>query len=123
MVWRPPVLSAGKFLEFWGSIVDRSFLPRFVNCREFVNADLIAAGLSPFDPDSQAVATGRLMLLRIDELVCARQSFGFETTLAGRIHARRRTSNSTGDRETPFFGWESGISAHSIATLPMTGTS
>ena len=84
-----------------------SFLPGFVNCREFVNADLIAAGLSPFDPDSQAVAAGRLMLLRIDELVCARQSFGFETTLAGRIHARRLTSmkSEAGYRVVLFFLW------------------
>jgi hypothetical protein len=84
-----------------------SFLPGFVNCREFVNADLIAAGLSPFDPDSQAVAAGRLMLQRINELVCARQSFGFETTLAGRAHARRLTSmkSEAGYRVMLFFLW------------------
>lgn len=51
-----------------------TFLPGFVNCREFVNADLIAAGLSPFDPDSQAVTAGRLMLQRIDSLVQGRRT-------------------------------------------------
>jgi hypothetical protein len=84
-----------------------AFLPGFVNCREFVNADLIAAGLSPFDPDSQAVAAGRLMLQRIDELVLARQSFGFETTLSGRVHARRLTlmKSEAGYRVVLFFLW------------------
>ena len=73
-----------------------SFLPGFVNCREFFNADLIAAGLSPFDPDSQAVTASRLMLQRIDSLVQEKQTFGFETTLAGRAHARRLASMKSG---------------------------
>src|SRR4051794_6777634 len=60
------------------------FLPAFVQCREFVNADLIAAGLSPFAPETQAIRAGRLMLTRIKELAAARQDFAFETTLAGR---------------------------------------
>jgi predicted ABC-type ATPase len=84
-----------------------SFLPGFVNCREFVNADLIAAGLSPFDPDSQAVTAGRLMLQRIDSLVQEKETFGFETTLAGRTHARRLASmkSGTGYRVVLFFLW------------------
>jgi len=65
------------------------FLPDFVDCREFLNADLIAAGLSPFAPESQNMRAGRLFLERIDELTASRQSFGFETTLAGRGHANR----------------------------------
>ena len=60
------------------------FLPEFVDCREFVNADLIAAGLSPFAPERQAMRAGRLLLARIGELAKARQDFAFETTLAGR---------------------------------------
>ena len=64
------------------------FLPEFVQCREFVNADLIAAGLSPFAPESQAMRAGRLLLIRIKELAEARQDFGFETTLAGRAYVR-----------------------------------
>jgi predicted ABC-type ATPase len=62
------------------------FLPDFVQCREFVNADLIAGGLSPFAPESQAMRAGRLLLTRIKELAEARQNFAFETTLAGRSY-------------------------------------
>ncbi len=54
--------------------------------REFVNADLIAEGLWPLDPDRAALAAGRLMLERIRALVKGRQSFAFETTLAGRSY-------------------------------------
>jgi predicted ABC-type ATPase len=62
----------------------RLFLPEYADCREFVNADLIAAGLSPFNPESLALQAGRLMLERIAALAQARVDFGFETTLAGR---------------------------------------
>ncbi len=64
------------------------FLPAFVHCREFVNANLIAAGLSPFAPETQALRAGRLALTRIRELADARQDFGFETTLAGRGYVK-----------------------------------
>jgi len=64
------------------------FLPDFVDCREFLNADLIAAGLSPFAPESQNVRAGRLLLERIKELGEAKQDFGFETTLSGRSYVR-----------------------------------
>jgi predicted ABC-type ATPase len=62
----------------------RLFLPDYAECREFVNADLIAAGLSPFNPEGQAIQAGRLMLERIESLARTRIDFGFETTLAGR---------------------------------------
>lgn len=62
------------------------FLPKFVNCREFLNADLIAAGLSPFAPEKQNFRAGRLLLSRIRELMDERQDFGFETTLSGRSY-------------------------------------
>jgi len=58
-----------------------NFLPDFVHCREFLNADLIAAGLSPFSPETQDLRAGRLLFTRIKELVAAKQSFAFETTL------------------------------------------
>jgi predicted ABC-type ATPase len=64
------------------------FLPEIVQCREYVNADLIAAGLSPFAPETQAMRAGRLLLTRIKELSAARQDFGFETTLAGRSYVK-----------------------------------
>jgi predicted ABC-type ATPase len=54
---------------------------------EFVNADVIASGLSAFDPDSAAITAGRVMLARIRELAEQRSSFAFETTLASRTFA------------------------------------
>jgi len=54
---------------------------------EFVNADVIASGLSAFDPDSAAIAAGRVMLARIRELASQRVNFAFETTLASRSFA------------------------------------
>ena len=64
------------------------FLPNEAACPEFVNADLIAAGLSPFQPDQVAFAAGRLMLGRIRDLVRAGKSFAFETTLSTRSYLR-----------------------------------
>lgn len=82
------------------------FLPEFVNCREFLNADLIAAGLSPFAPETQNVRAGRLLLARIQELTDARQDFGFETTLAGRTYARQfQDMRRQGYRIVLFFLW------------------
>jgi predicted ABC-type ATPase len=68
------------------------FLPDFIKCREFLNADLIAAGLSPFAPETQNMRAGRLLLERIRELSKARHDFGFETTLAGRMHVKLLTN-------------------------------
>ena len=65
------------------------FLPNEADCPLFVNADLIAAGLSPFRPDLAAVRAGRLTLQQIDEHVRRGDRFAFETTLSGRSHARR----------------------------------
>jgi predicted ABC-type ATPase len=64
------------------------YLPNEAGCPEFVNADLIAAGLSPFQPDQVAFAAGRLMLERIASLVAGGGSFAFETTLATRGYLR-----------------------------------
>ncbi len=57
-------------------------LPEVLNCREFVNADEIAKGLSPFRPEEVAIEAGRLMLKRINHLMAKRETFAFETTLA-----------------------------------------
>ena len=82
------------------------FLPNFADCREFLNADLIAAGLSPFAPETQNVRAGRLLLTRMRELTALRQDFGFETTLAGRSYARRfRNLKALGYRVVLFFLW------------------
>ncbi|MBZ0203253.1 MAG: zeta toxin family protein [Ignavibacteria bacterium] len=56
-------------------------LPQFLNCREFVNADSIAAGLSPFQPETVSFQAGRIMLERIKELIDQKATFAFETTL------------------------------------------
>jgi predicted ABC-type ATPase len=82
------------------------FLPDFVNCREFLNADLIAAGLSPFAPETQNVRAGRLLLTRIKELTTAKETFGFETTLSGRgsVHLFKKM-RMDGYRVVLFFLW------------------
>lgn len=64
------------------------FLPHEAGCPIFVNADLIAAGLAPFDQDRAAIKAGRLMLEAIFEHVRRKESFAFETTLSGRNYAR-----------------------------------
>jgi predicted ABC-type ATPase len=61
----------------------RSFLPEEAQCPRFINADLIAAGLSPFAPDVAALKAGRLMLTEIADCVRKGESFAFETTLSG----------------------------------------
>jgi predicted ABC-type ATPase len=61
----------------------RSFLPEEAKCPRFINADLIAAGISPFAPETAAFKAGRLMLEEIAECVRRGDSFAFETTLAG----------------------------------------
>lgn len=61
----------------------REFLPNEANCPVFVNADLIAAGIAPFQPDAAAFRAGRLMLEEIRRHVSDGRSFAFETTLSG----------------------------------------
>ncbi len=63
-----------------------TILPEILDCREFVNADNIAAGLSPFNPESVAIESGRIMLKRISELLDEGVDFAFETTLATRSY-------------------------------------
>jgi len=57
-------------------------LPETLECRTFVNADEIAKGLSPFQPETVAIQAGRIMLQRIDNLISCGQDFAFETTLS-----------------------------------------
>lgn len=66
----------------------REFLPRYADCTNFVNADLIAQGVAPLEPESAAFRAGRLMLGEIDLFATRRQDFGFETTLAGTGYVR-----------------------------------
>jgi predicted ABC-type ATPase len=66
----------------------RRFLPYYADCISFVNADLIAAGLSPFSPDIAAIKAGKIMLDQIQEHINAGHDFAIETTLAGRSYVR-----------------------------------
>jgi len=65
-----------------------SVLPDILNCKEFVNADEIARGLSPFQPEKVAIDAGRIMLGRIRELINQNTDFAFETTLATKSYAK-----------------------------------
>ena len=64
----------------------KHFLPSILNCRQWVNADEIAYGLSPLDPQSVAFQAGRLMLERIQELLSKDETFAIETTLSTRAY-------------------------------------
>jgi predicted ABC-type ATPase len=59
-----------------------TILPEILNCKEFVNADEIAKGLSPFQPEKVSIEAGRIMLERINDLLNSQANFAFETTLA-----------------------------------------
>jgi predicted ABC-type ATPase len=66
-----------------------NILPEILSCKEFVNADEIARGISPFQPEKVAVEAGRLMLNRISELMEDGEGFAFETTLSTRSYKNR----------------------------------
>ncbi len=65
------------------------FLPVEAKCLNFINADLIAAGLAPFHPEGVAIRAGKLMLQQIDHYIRKGESFAFETTLSGRIYIKK----------------------------------
>jgi predicted ABC-type ATPase len=67
----------------------REFLPAEAALPVFINADLIAAGISPFDPGAAAIRAGRMMLQEIDRHAATGLSFAFETTLSGHTYLRR----------------------------------
>ena len=66
----------------------KEFLPHYADCYEFINADLIAGGLSPFQPDRVAIQAGKLMLEQIHSLSKSEVDFAFETTLSGKTYVR-----------------------------------
>jgi predicted ABC-type ATPase len=81
-------------------------LPPRLHVTEFVNADEIARGISPFNPDGAAVEAGRLMLDRMNALISSGRSFAFETTCAGRGHVRTlRRCHDAGYSLTMLFLW------------------
>ncbi|MDR3297615.1 MAG: zeta toxin [Prevotellaceae bacterium] len=83
-----------------------TILPEILNCKEFVNADAIAVGLSPFQPSSVAVDAGKIMLQRIDDLLNQGKCFAFETTLAARSYRGRiAVAKAKGYHVTLLFFW------------------
>jgi len=84
----------------------RSLLANTLKVITFVNADVIAQGLSGFDPDAAALRAGRIMLEELHELAAQRATFAFETTLAGRTYASWLDSlRTTGYRIHLFYFW------------------
>jgi predicted ABC-type ATPase len=82
------------------------FLPVYANCRNFINADMIARGLSPFDPDAGLLRAGRIVLERVAEFTKAGTDFAFETTLAGRGYVPLlRKMREAGFRLHMFYLW------------------
>ena len=82
----------------------RSFLPQEAQCPRFINADLIAAGLAPFAPETAAIKAARLMLEEIATCTARGESFAFETTLAGLGYlAHIRAWRANGYRVSLFF--------------------
>ncbi len=81
-------------------------LPEILDCKEFVNADEIAKGLSPFQPEKVSFEAGRIMLNRINELLFENQNFAFETTLSTRSYKNKIIeAKEKGYRVTLLFFW------------------
>ena len=64
------------------------FLPKYMNCYDFINPDLIAAGLSPFNPEAAAIRAGRYVLDEIENRIHNKKDFTIETTLSGKTYLR-----------------------------------
>ena len=83
-----------------------TILPEIIECKEFVNADEIAKGLSPFQPEKVAFESGRIMLKRITELLFDNQSFAFETTLSTKSYKSKiLEAKEKGYNVTLLFFW------------------
>lgn len=87
-----------------------TILPDILDCKEFVNADEIARGLSPFQPNKVSFEAGRIMLNRIEELFRDNQSFAFETTLATKSYKNKIIeAKKNGYEVTMLFFWLNNI--------------
>jgi predicted ABC-type ATPase len=81
-------------------------LPEMLDCDEFINADEIARGLSPLNPDKAAIEAGRLMLGKIDKLILGKKDFAFETTLSTKSYANTiQKAKQQGYNITLVFFW------------------
>ena len=83
-----------------------TILPEVLDCKEFINADEIAKGLSPFQPENVAMQAGRIMLARMDELLQKGETFAFETTLATKSYKQKiEWAQANGYEVTLLFFW------------------
>jgi len=83
-----------------------TILPEILDCKEFVNADEIARGLSPFQPEKASFEAGRIMLQRIDDLMLGGENFAFETTLSTKTYKERiESAKNLGYTITLLFFW------------------
>ncbi|EHQ42165.1 zeta toxin family protein [Myroides odoratus] len=83
-----------------------TILPEILNCKEFVNADEIAKGLSPFQPEKVAIEAGRIMLTRIYDLLKSEENFAFETTLSTKTYKNKIVAaRKSGYYSTLLFFW------------------
>ena len=81
-------------------------LPEMLDCDEFINADEIARGLSPLNPERVSIDAGRLMLTGIDKLIMKRKDFAFESTLSGRSFTKTiMRAKNNGYQTTLVFFW------------------
>ena len=81
-------------------------LPDMLNCDEFINADEIARGLSPLNPDKTAIEAGRIMLNKIDRLITNQRDFAFETTLSTKSYTNTiKKAQLLGYQVTLIFFW------------------
>ena len=102
----------------------RKFLPEYVKCLNFINADLIAGGISPFAPEKASIQAGRIMIERIRNLSEKKQDFGFETTLSGRSYVNiLQDLKEKGYRLHLFFLWlpSADLALEQIADRVRTG--
>ena len=84
----------------------REFLPEYAKCKNFINADLIAQGLSPFSPEIVAIKSGKIVLQQIQEYTANGADFAFETTLAGKTYLNlMRKLKNKGYKIHVFFLW------------------
>jgi len=83
-----------------------TILPEILDCKEFVNVDEIAKGLSPFQPEKVSIEAGRIMLKRINELLSENEIFAFETKLSTKSYKNKITeAKEKGYRVTLLFFW------------------
>jgi predicted ABC-type ATPase len=83
-----------------------TILPEMLNCQEFINADEIAKGLSPFSPDRAAIEAGRIMLTKIKKHLNDQQDFAFETTLSTKSYRNIiQKSKNQGFKVTLLYFW------------------